>query len=36
MRGTLHLLAADDLPWMLDLLAPAVLTALTARWASSA
>ena len=33
MRGTLHLLAADDLPWMLDLLAARGLTALRARWA---
>ena len=33
MRGTLHLLAADDLHWMLELLASRALTALTARWA---
>jgi hypothetical protein len=33
MRGTLHLLAADDLHWMLELLASRGLTALTARWA---
>jgi hypothetical protein len=33
MRGTLHLLAADDLRWMLELLASRALTALTARWA---
>ena len=33
MRGTLHLLAADDLRWMLELLASRSLTALTARWA---
>src|SRR6476661_8378672 len=33
MRGTLHLLAADDLHWMLELLASRSLTALTARWA---
>ena len=33
MRGTLHLLAADDLRWMLELLAARSLTALTARWA---
>ena len=33
MRGTLHLLAADDLRWMVELLASRSLTALTARWA---
>jgi hypothetical protein len=33
MRGTLHLLAADDLHWMLDLLAGRTLAGLTARWA---
>jgi hypothetical protein len=33
MRGTLHLLAADDLRWMLELLASRALTSLTARWA---
>ena len=33
MRGTLHLLAADDVHWMLELLAARGLTALTARWA---
>ena len=33
MRGTLHLLAADDLHWMLDLLAARTLTPMTARWA---
>src|SRR6476661_2438677 len=33
MRGTLHLLAADDLRWMIELLASRSLTALTARWA---
>jgi hypothetical protein len=33
MRGTLHLLAADDVHWMLELLASRGLTALTARWA---
>src|SRR4051794_9384725 len=33
MRGTLHLLAAADLRWMLELLASRALTALTARWA---
>ena len=33
MRGTLHLLAADDEHWVLELLASRGLTALTARWA---
>jgi hypothetical protein len=33
MRGTLHVLAAEDLPWMLDLLCARVLAGLTARWA---
>jgi hypothetical protein len=33
MRGTLHLLAADDLHWMLELLASRALPSLTARWA---
>jgi hypothetical protein len=33
MRGTLHLLAADDLHWMLELLAARTLTPMTARWA---
>jgi DNA glycosylase AlkZ-like len=33
MRGTLHLLAADDLRWLLELLASRALTAQTARWA---
>jgi hypothetical protein len=33
MRGTLHLLAAEDLHWMLDLLCTRVLAGLTARWA---
>jgi hypothetical protein len=33
MRGTLHLLAADDLRWMLELLASRSLPALSARWA---
>lgn len=33
MRGTLHLLAAADVHWMLDLLAARTLTPLTARWA---
>jgi len=31
MRGTLHLVAAEDLPWMLDLLTPRVLTRAAAR-----
>lgn len=31
MRGTLHLVAAEDLPWMLGLLAPRPLKASTAR-----
>lgn len=31
MRGTLHLVAAEDLPWMVDLLAPRVLAASVAR-----
>ena len=33
MRGTLHVLAAEDLRWMLDLLCTRVLAGLTARWA---
>src|SRR5689334_5611709 len=33
MRGTLHLLAADDLHWMLELLAARTLTPMAARWA---
>lgn len=36
MRGTLHLLAADDLHWMLELLAARTLTPMTARWADLA
>lgn len=31
MRGTLHLVAAEDLPWMLDLLAPRVVAGAAAR-----
>lgn len=31
MRGTLHLVAAEDLPWMLPLLTPRVLAAAAAR-----
>jgi hypothetical protein len=31
MRGTLHLLAAEDLPWMLRLLAPRVVAATVGR-----
>ncbi len=31
MRGTLHLVAAEDLPWMLALLAPRVVASSTAR-----
>ena len=31
MRGTLHLVAAEDLGWLLDLLAPRVLSAVTGR-----
>jgi hypothetical protein len=34
MRGTLHLVAADDLPWMLELLGPRVLTGFAGRRAS--
>lgn len=33
MRGTLHLVAAEDLPWMLDLMAPRVLAASAAMYA---
>ena len=32
MRGTLHLLAADDLPWLLGLLCTRVLDGLRRRW----
>lgn len=31
MRGTLHLVAAEDLPWMLELLAPRAVAGSTAR-----
>lgn len=31
MRGTLHLVAADDLPWMLELLGPRALAGLAGR-----
>ena len=31
MRGTLHLVVAEDLPWMLDLLAPRVVAGAAAR-----
>ncbi len=31
MRGTLHLVVAEDLPWMLDLMAPRVLAGAAAR-----
>jgi hypothetical protein len=31
MRGTLHLVAAEDLGWLLDLLAPRILSAVTGR-----
>jgi hypothetical protein len=33
MRGTLHLTVAEDLPWMLSLLASRMLTGRSARWA---
>jgi hypothetical protein len=33
MRGTLHLTAAEDLPWLLELLAPRVLAGRGRRWA---
>jgi hypothetical protein len=33
MRGTLHLLAAEDLPWMLRLLGPRSPAGMAARWA---
>jgi hypothetical protein len=33
MRGTLHVVAAEDLPWMLRLLCTRVLSGLAARWA---
>jgi hypothetical protein len=34
MRGTLHLVAADDLPWMLDVLGTRTLTGVAKRWAN--
>jgi hypothetical protein len=34
MRGTLHLVASDDLHWFLDLLGPRVLTGVARRWAN--
>ena len=34
MRGTLHLLAADDLPWMLDVLGSRTLAGVAKRWAN--
>lgn len=34
MRGTLHLVAAEDLPWMLDLMTPRVLAAAAGRRAA--
>ncbi|MGY2065310.1 winged helix DNA-binding domain-containing protein [Blastococcus sp. SYSU DS0619] len=34
MRGTLHLLPAEDLPWLLELLGPRALTGLAGRRAS--
>jgi hypothetical protein len=33
MRGTLHLVAADDLPWMLDVLGSRTLAGVAKRWA---
>jgi Winged helix DNA-binding domain len=33
MRGTLHLVAADDLPWMLDVLGTRTLGSVAKRWA---
>src|SRR5215210_4026103 len=33
MRGTLHLVAADDLPWMLDVLGSRTLGGVAKRWA---
>jgi hypothetical protein len=32
MRGTLHLVAADDLPWMLDVLGTRTLAGVAKRW----
>jgi hypothetical protein len=34
MRGTLHLVAAEDLPWMLDVLGSRALTGVGKRWAN--
>src|SRR3712207_1412920 len=34
MRGTLHLVAADDLPWMLDVLGTRALAGVAKRWAN--
>lgn len=34
MRGTLHLLLAEDLPWLLELLGPRALAGLAKRWAA--
>ncbi len=34
MRGTLHLVAADDLPWMLDVLGSRTLAGVAKRWAN--
>jgi hypothetical protein len=33
LRGTLHLVAADDLPWLLELLGPRIRMAASSRWA---
>jgi hypothetical protein len=33
MRGTLHLVAAEDLPWLLDLLGPRIQLVASSRWA---
>jgi Winged helix DNA-binding domain len=34
MRGTLHLVAADDLPWLLDLVGVRALAGIAKRWAN--
>ena len=34
MRGTLHLIAAEDLPWMLEILGSRVLGGVAKRWAN--
>jgi hypothetical protein len=34
MRGTLHLVAADDLPWMLEVLGSRTLAGVAKRWAN--